>query len=180
VIALGGDADSTGAVVGGIAGATVGVGHIPAEWLDGLLGWPRSVAWMRALAERLARQFPVERRPARQGPLPLFWPGLVPRSLLFLAVVLAPPSARGYSGHSLRAGLVTQAAMSGVSERSIQDQSGHKSLTVMRRYIRDGSLFREKRCGESRSLTSAERPIPGLCVDLPGKRQISPQYPAWA
>jgi integrase len=52
-------------------------------------------------------------------------------------------SARGYSGHSLRAGLVTQAAMSGVSERSIQDQSGHKSLTVMRRYIRDGSLFRE-------------------------------------
>ena len=52
-------------------------------------------------------------------------------------------SARGYSGHSLRAGLVTQAAMSGVSERAIQDQSGHKSLTVMRLYIRDGSLFRE-------------------------------------
>jgi integrase len=52
-------------------------------------------------------------------------------------------SPHGYSGHSLRAGLVTQAAMSGVSERSIQDQSGHKSLTVMRRYIRDGSLFRE-------------------------------------
>jgi site-specific recombinase XerD len=52
-------------------------------------------------------------------------------------------SPRGYSGQSLRAGLVTQAAMSGVSERSIQDQSGHKSLTVMRRYIRDGSLFRE-------------------------------------
>jgi integrase len=52
-------------------------------------------------------------------------------------------SSRGYSGHSLRAGLVTQAAMSGVSERAIQDQSGHKSLAVMRRYIRDGSLFRE-------------------------------------
>ena len=28
-------------------------------------------------------------------------------------------------------------------ERAIQDQSGHKSLLVMRRYIRDGSLFRE-------------------------------------
>ena len=55
----------------------------------------------------------------------------------------AGKSPRGYSGHSLRAGLVTQAAMSGVSERAIQDQSGHKSLTVMRRYIRDGSLFRE-------------------------------------
>ena len=55
----------------------------------------------------------------------------------------AGKSARGYSGHSLRAGLVTQAAISGASERSIQDQSGHRSLVVMRRYIRDGSLFRE-------------------------------------
>ena len=33
--------------------------------------------------------------------------------------------------------------MSGVGERSIQDQSGHRCLVVMRRYIRDGSLFRE-------------------------------------
>jgi integrase len=52
-------------------------------------------------------------------------------------------SRRGYSGHSLRAGFVTQAAMAGVSERSIQEQSGHRSLVVLRRYIRDGSLFRE-------------------------------------
>ncbi|MBV8078347.1 MAG: hypothetical protein JO284_18190 [Planctomycetaceae bacterium] len=43
----------------------------------------------------------------------------------------------------LRAGLITQAAMAGVSERAIQDQSGHKSPAVMRRYIRDSSLFRE-------------------------------------
>jgi integrase len=57
-------------------------------------------------------------------------------------------SARGYSGHSLRAGLVTQAAMSGVSEHKIQDQSGHKSLAVMRRYIRDGSLFRDNAAGK--------------------------------
>lgn len=55
----------------------------------------------------------------------------------------AGKSARGYAAHSLRAGLITQAAMAGVSERAIQDQSGHKSLAVMRRYIRDGSLFRE-------------------------------------
>ncbi len=48
-----------------------------------------------------------------------------------------------FSGHSLRAGLATQAAMSGASERSIQNQTGHKSLKVLRTYIRDGSLFRE-------------------------------------
>jgi ADP-ribosylglycohydrolase len=88
VVALGGDTDSTGAVVGGIAGATLGAGAIPDEWLDGLLEWPRSAAWMRRLTERLARQFPVGYSPMRQTPLPLFWPGLIPRNLLFLALVL--------------------------------------------------------------------------------------------
>lgn len=48
-----------------------------------------------------------------------------------------------YSGHSLRAGLATQASMAGVSERAIMAQTGHKSTAVMRRYIRDGNLFRE-------------------------------------
>jgi ADP-ribosyl-[dinitrogen reductase] hydrolase len=89
VIALGGDADSTGAVGGGIAGATLGAAAIPAAWRDGLLEWPRSVAWMRRLAERLARQFPAGGRPVRQGPVPLFWPGLIARNVLFLAAVLA-------------------------------------------------------------------------------------------
>jgi ADP-ribosylglycohydrolase len=88
-ITLGGDADSTGAVVGGIVGATVGTGGIPAEWLNGLLEWPRSATWMRALAGRLASEFPREGDPEAQGSLSLFWPGLLPRNLLFLAVVLA-------------------------------------------------------------------------------------------
>ncbi|NTU80672.1 MAG: tyrosine-type recombinase/integrase [Chloroflexales bacterium] len=48
-----------------------------------------------------------------------------------------------FSGHSLRAGLATAAAAAGVSERAIMDQTGHKSLTVMRRYIRKGSLFKD-------------------------------------
>jgi integrase len=64
------------------------------------------------------------------------------------SLVAAGKSARRYAGHSLRAGLITQAAMAGVSERAIQDQSGHKSLLVLRRYIRDGSLFRENAAGK--------------------------------
>ena len=48
-----------------------------------------------------------------------------------------------YAGHSLRAGLVTSAAGAGVSERAIMEQTGHRSLPTLRRYIRDGSLFRE-------------------------------------
>jgi integrase len=45
------------------------------------------------------------------------------------------------SGHSLRAGLVTTAARAGKSERSIMGQTGHRSVTMVRRYIRDAGLF---------------------------------------
>lgn len=48
-----------------------------------------------------------------------------------------------YAGHSLRAGLATSAAAAGVSERAIMAQTGHRSTTMVRRYIRDGALFRE-------------------------------------
>jgi site-specific recombinase XerD len=48
-----------------------------------------------------------------------------------------------FSGHSLRAGLATAAAQAGVSERVIAKQTGHKSLPVLRGYIREGSLFTE-------------------------------------
>ena len=50
---------------------------------------------------------------------------------------------RIYAGHSLRSGLATAAAQAGVSERAIMEQTGHKSLPVVRRYIRRGSLFSE-------------------------------------
>lgn len=46
-----------------------------------------------------------------------------------------------YAGHSLRAGLATAAAGAGVSERVIAQQTGHKSMVVLRRYIRAGTLF---------------------------------------
>ena len=48
-----------------------------------------------------------------------------------------------YAGHSLRSGLATQAAMNGASELSIMKQTGHRSLTTVRKYIREGSLFRD-------------------------------------
>jgi integrase len=47
-----------------------------------------------------------------------------------------------FSGHSLRAGFITSADMAGPSERSIQEQSGHKSLLVLRGYLLDASIFR--------------------------------------
>lgn len=53
-----------------------------------------------------------------------------------------------FAGHSLRAGHATAAAMAGASERSIMNQTGHRSVQMVRRYIRDGSLFRENSAGK--------------------------------
>jgi integrase len=46
-----------------------------------------------------------------------------------------------FAGHSLRSGLATAAAKAGKSERSIMKQTGHRSVSVVRRYIRDAELF---------------------------------------
>ena len=48
-----------------------------------------------------------------------------------------------YAGHSLRAGLATQAYMNGANELAIMQQTGHRSLATVRKYIREGSLFRD-------------------------------------
>jgi len=47
------------------------------------------------------------------------------------------------SDRALRAGLATLAAATGVSKRAIAATTGHKSMTVLRCYIREGSLFTE-------------------------------------
>ena len=52
-----------------------------------------------------------------------------------------------YSGHSLRAGFATAAAMQGATEIAIMRQTGHRSLEMVRRYVREGNLFR-KHAGE--------------------------------
>jgi integrase len=52
-----------------------------------------------------------------------------------------------FAGHSLRSGLATSAAAAGKSERAIMNQTGHRSVATLRRYIRDGNLFRENAAG---------------------------------
>jgi integrase len=45
------------------------------------------------------------------------------------------------AAHSLRAGLITSAAEAGVAERDIMRHSRHRSVQVLRGYIRDVGLF---------------------------------------
>jgi ADP-ribosylglycohydrolase len=68
-VEMGGDTDTVAAIVGGIVGASVGEAGIPAEWRSGVIEWPRSLPWMRALG-------------------PYAWPLVPLRNALFLAVVL--------------------------------------------------------------------------------------------
>ena len=56
------------------------------------------------------------------------------------------PSAN-YAGHSLRSGLVTSAAMAGVADRKIQQQTGHRSLEMLHRYVRDANAFVDNAAG---------------------------------
>lgn len=90
VITLGGDADTTGAIVG----ATVAAQGIPPDWIAGIWDWPISASWMRQLATHLAEQFGEPRTASPTSPTspsapPLFWwPALLPRNLLFFLVVL--------------------------------------------------------------------------------------------
>ena len=81
----GGDTDTVGAIAGALAGASVGAAGIPGDWLRGIVDWPRSVRLMRRVGERLAAQ-QGGRTPL--GPIAYFWPAVLPRNLIFLALVL--------------------------------------------------------------------------------------------
>lgn len=52
-----------------------------------------------------------------------------------------------YAGHSLRAGLATSAAQAGVGLQDIAAQTRHKSLEMVRRYIRQAELFTNNAAG---------------------------------
>ncbi len=90
VLSCGGDTDTVGAIAGALVGATVGETGIPTDWVDGLLEWPRGVGLLRAIGDALAH-CSAGKHPS--SPVRYFWPGLIPRNLLFLVLVL---------GHGLR------------------------------------------------------------------------------
>ena len=81
----GGDTDTVGAILGGLAGASLGLEKIPEEWSNKLADWPRSKAFMLRVAERMSEQITAKKR---LGGVRCFWPGVIPRNILFIAIVL--------------------------------------------------------------------------------------------
>ena len=86
IIEAGGDTDTAGAIYGGIAGAGVGEAGIPPPWLDNIVEWPRSVHWIKLLGQATGRAIAGEHDV--RGPT-YFVPGILPRNLVFLLVVLS-------------------------------------------------------------------------------------------
>jgi ADP-ribosylglycohydrolase len=97
-LACGGDTDTVGAITGAVVGARLGPAAIPPAWVDGIRDWPRSVALLRAVAARLVRQRTAD---GPLGPVRYAWPGVLPRNLFFLVVVVAHGFARWLSPFSL-------------------------------------------------------------------------------
>jgi len=76
----GGDTDTVGAIVGALAGATLGCDSIPAKWRNDVRDWPLSTARLDIAATALAESNEV---PA------IFWPLRLLRNAVFLLIVLA-------------------------------------------------------------------------------------------
>jgi len=49
---------------------------------------------------------------------------------------------KNFSAHSLRSGFATATAEAGADERSIMNMTGHKSVQMVRRYIKETNLFK--------------------------------------
>jgi hypothetical protein len=82
---LGGDTDTVAAIAGAICGANLGADGIPAEWIDRLADWPRTVRWMDELA-RVLSTVTAERHAV--APPNMRWLATFPRNCVFAAIVL--------------------------------------------------------------------------------------------
>ncbi len=103
-------------------------------------------AWLKASG---ATDGPIFRPVDRHGRLQ---PGRPSSYAVALAVKRYAAAARldpaKYAGHSLRAGLATAAALAGANKRTTMAQTGQRSVTMVRRYVRAGSLFQENAAGK--------------------------------
>lgn len=102
-------------------------------------------AWLLALkaSDPMGAAKPLFRRVHRHGQLGGGLGGAAVGGILRQRLGLCGLEHAGYSAHSLRAGLVTSAALARVPTWAIQRQTGHRSESTVHRYIRGLSAFEE-------------------------------------
>lgn len=85
-VRLGGDTDTTAAIVGALVGARTGVEGLPKVWLDGIRDWPLSTESLLALADALANGNAVPRQR---------WVASIPRNLALVVLIIGHLALRG-------------------------------------------------------------------------------------
>jgi len=90
LVLCGGDTDTTAAILGGIIGAGVGPSGLPADWIRGLMDWPRTTEWIIKLGTDLFRsRTDGPTQPPRCGVF-----SVLARNTVFTTIVLAHGSRR--------------------------------------------------------------------------------------
>lgn len=88
VVLLGGDTDTTGAIVGALAGATLGKSGIPNEWLNRIKDYPYSIDRMEKLSKQLSDQIGNMGIESNRRLLSINFLSRIPRNIFFAIVVL--------------------------------------------------------------------------------------------
>ena len=116
-------------------GRRIGIPHGRGRWCP-----VKAVeAWLEASGELDGPLFRVMNRHGQSGAQRLS--GEAVSLILRERMRQAGLNSSGYSGHSLRAGFATSAAMAGAASYKIRAQTGHASDAMLSRYIRDSDLF---------------------------------------
>ncbi|MDB6028219.1 MAG: ADP-ribosylglycohydrolase [Verrucomicrobiales bacterium] len=84
-LTCGGDTDTVGAIVGCLMGAQVGSAGVPSEWVNHIIEWPRSLSFL----ERVSDQVVLASEGTSAKEVSLFWPGIIPRNIFFLVIILS-------------------------------------------------------------------------------------------
>lgn len=85
IISVGGDTDTTAAILGSILGAKLGIEKIPQKWINNIVEWPYSIEYMQKLAIDLNSSLNIENKVTYIEKPYIF---LFVRNIFFLIIVL--------------------------------------------------------------------------------------------